>query len=409
MTALACFFLSGAEIAAAQYGGPTQVEVVEVVQESVAPTMRLTGTLQPQRRSVVASETSGLVDFLAVDVGDHVEQGSLICRLRDTQRRLDRDAAVARQRELELAVNVEEAMLASVEFERSRVARLQQNNQATEKEIINAQASYAATSARVEQARQAVRTAAAVAERAEYLLAQTEIRAPFEGFVTHRYTEVGAWIGEGSAVVDLIDISTVRVRVNVPEGIARYCTAGAPAVAHVDALDATIPGRIARVVPLAQEQARTIPIEFDLPNPDAQLKAGMFVRADVPAGADVDRMLVPKDAVMTRGPLKQVYVVRDSEKGKMAEVANVQIEAEVYDRYAVSSPGLKQGDLVVVRGNEYMQGPGPVVIMPSSGPPATTQPAGIRPTAQQPDGASKVNQNVKEAPAGASNPEPAGT
>jgi hypothetical protein len=98
----------------------------------------------------------------------------------------------------------------------------------------------------------------------------------------------------------------------------------------------------------------------------------------------------------------------------MAEVAPVDIEAEVFDRYAVKSPALKEGDQVVVRGNEYMRGPGPVVIMPSSRPPegevtrkdapATSQPAVPAPAGESPQDLTNVNQDAKEAAAAAASP-----
>jgi RND family efflux transporter MFP subunit len=180
-------------------------------------------------------------------------------------------------------------------------------------------------------------------------------------------------VDQGGEVFDLVDLSTVRVRVAVPESIIGFCQVGALAQVSVEALGKVYPGRISRVIPDADERARTFPVEIDLANAAGELKAGMFVRSAVPSGPKAERLVVPKDAVVVRGPLSMIYVVRGSEEGRMAVPTPVEILSEVMDHVAVQAQGLSSGDQVVVRGNEYMFGPTAVSVM-STPEGATTQP-----------------------------------
>lgn len=364
-TSLFVAWLIGAGTTAAlAQGGPTKVVVARAALVEVEPTMRLTGTILPRRRSIVASEVAGIVEELPVDRGDRVKQGDLLCKLRDIIRVAAHQEAIARRDELADTFEERKALLAKAEFERRRITALFETDRSTEKEMIDARADYDATHRRMKQAEHAVTAQEAVVRVLEENLRRTEIRAPFDGHIVMRRTEVGAWVEQGGEVVDMVDLSVVRVRVNAPESIVVHCTIDDPALVTVSALGEDFPARITRVVPDADERARTFPVEIDIENEDGRLRAGMFVQAAVPSGKKEPRLIVPKDAVLVRGSMRSLFVIRDGEQGPMAMPLPVEVFAEIEDKVAVDAPGLADGDRVVVRGNEYMFAPSPVLIMP---------------------------------------------
>jgi RND family efflux transporter MFP subunit len=356
---------------------PTQVEVAEVVRRDVAPTQRLVGSVRPRLRTVVAAEVAGQVAELPIDDGDAVEKEQVLCRLRDEPRRLARDEARARLAELESVKEERTAQLAKTEFESGRMTTLWKDQRCTEKEYRDALADHQAAEGRAKQAEHAVASQRAVCDRLADDLARTEIRAPCDGFVTERQTQIGSWVELGGPIVEMVDLSVARVRVSVPEGIIGFCTVGEPGRVTVEAIHKSYPGKIARVIPDADERARTFPVDIDVPNPEGELRAGMFVRAEVPAGPRGARLIVPKDAVVLRGTERTAYVVREGTGGARAEAIQVEVLAELADELAVKSAGLAEGDKVVVRGNENMFGPSPVVVtkVHARAGGATTQPA----------------------------------
>jgi len=364
------------------------VEAAPAGRERNSPTMRLVGTVRPRLRSVLAAEVAGLVVELPVDEGDGVKQGQVLCRLRDHPLRFRHAEASARRAELAASLAAAIAVRNKARFEVDRLSRLYTAGRGTEKEQQDAQADFDAAEARVEQARQALAAQEAVVEALADDLERTVIRAPFDGRVVSKRTEVGSWVMQGGPVLEVIDLSVARVRISVPESIVRFCGVGAEVGVAVEALGKTFSGTVARIIPEGDEKARTFPIEVDIHNPQTDLKAGMFVRAAVPSGPAVDALVVPKDAIVLRGPVSMVFVIRETPQGLVAMPLPVEIVSEILDRAAVRAPGLEAGDLVVVRGNEYMFSPTPVAIIPrenSAGglpvsaageaSPATTQPA----------------------------------
>jgi RND family efflux transporter MFP subunit len=359
----------------AQGHGPTRVEVATVVQREVAPTIELVGTLRPRLRTVVSAEVSGLVAELPVDEGDRVTKGQLLCKLRDTPRRFAHAESVARRAELAAVLAERTAELSKARFEDERTARLWEQNRCSGKERHDAQADHAAAQGRLDQARHARESQKAVVDFLADELARTEIRAPCDGYVVAKYSEIGSWVREGGGIVSLVDLSTVRVRLPVPENMIAFAELGADARVSIEALGRVYTGKISRIIPYADERARTFPVEVDIANPTGALKAGMFARGAMPSGPRAERLIVPKDAVVIRGSTSMVFVIRKAESGQMAIPVPVEIISELLDMVAVRAEGLVAGDQVVVRGNESMFGPRPVIAMPQAGAP-TTQPAG---------------------------------
>lgn len=396
-------------------GGGMPVEVATIIERDVPPSLRLVGTINPDRRAVIASEVEGLVAEFKTDEGTFVEPGDVICRLNNTVAQLAYDEALATfeglQQQLAQMLNGErkedldrwaalvteaEAMAKKWEYERTRTRDLVSRGQGSDKEAHDAEMEFLAAQSRFEQARAQLERARngarteevarmraqvaaqqAVVKRAARDLNRTEIRAPFAGAIVAKRTEVGAWVAVGAPVCELIALDTVRIRTDVPESAVGHAVVGARATIEIEALGRSVSGTISRVVPQADAAARTFPVEIDVPNKDHTLLAGMFVWAYVPAGPTGKRLMLTKDAVVARGLSKTIYVVRPTgEDAFTAFPTAVATGLELGGEVEVAAPGLKAGDMVVSRANErLMDFPMPVTPIRSDRGSPTTRPA----------------------------------
>lgn len=408
----------------AQHGGAMRLGVVSAERREVPATLTLVGSVQPETRSAIATEVEGIVRELLVDEGDKVVRGTVLCRLRDTVRRLGYEQAAstlsqlqAQLAELEAGTRKEEieraraakeeakALLQKWESELVRVKELRERASASLKEYNDTVAEHAAAQARLDQATAAYELAVAgprkeeierahyaveaqkvLVEKWKYDFDQTVIRAPFAGYITRKYVEVGQWVTAGGDVVELIDLEHVLVRVNVPESAISSAKVGELVPVNVEALGRTFDGKIKHVIPQADEKARTFPVEVELNNASGVLKSGMFVRAVVPAGPTEDSILVPRDALVQRGPTQYVVMVAPSPmgQGQMAMPVPVQMGATAGAWVAVKSPMLQAGVPVAVKGHDRVFVPMPAEPVPADVPPlppglTTTQPAASAP------------------------------
>ncbi len=402
---------------------PTKVVVAEAQMLDAPATITLVGTVHAVRRSRIGSEIAGIVAEMPARQGDLVGAEDVLCKLRDdvlslrlAEAKANLNALKARHEELRAGTRTEEltrlkAVLdeRTAEYERwkfeiDRIERLYKDSDANTKEyqdararfltaerrMIAAQASYnlGVKGPRIEVVQRAeyeVAEQQAVVDRIASDLSKTAIRASFAGYVAERVAELGEWIPAGGAVVELIDLSSVLVRIDVPESVLPYLTEGDPARVKVDALKRTFVGQVKHIIRQADDRARTFPVEIEIDNSEGLLAGGMFARATVPAGPGSRVPAVPKDAIVERDGISSVAMVMPAEHGGMVGMLiSVSVGADVGDWIAVTSGNVSPGTKVITRGNEnILPFPTPVIIVDEKGTPVT--PRGLTPVARKGD------------------------
>jgi len=321
----------------AQQPPPAPVVVSPVLQRQVTESVVLVGTATPRVSSLFASEAEGLVEELFVDEGDFVRKGQVLARLRSSTLQIQLEAARAVRKEAG-----ERFLQAKDELERSM--KLRQSNSIPEKKLLDDQ-----FEARVWE--QKVRQQELEIARLEDLLSKKTIEAPFSGLVAKKRTEVGQWLERGGDILTLIDLERVHVVVPVPERYVDKIRVGDRASVSVNALgDMKYSGRVVSIIPEGDRQARTFPVKVEVRNRDLRIKSGMLSHVAFSLGKPYTALLVPKDALVTRGNQKSVFVYRN-------DIVNL-IELEVkgyHGGMAEVSGDLNPGSLVVIRGNERLR------------------------------------------------------
>jgi RND family efflux transporter MFP subunit len=335
---------------AAQDDRPSPVTLAEVEREQLRPEAQLTGTSVALRRAELSPRVEGLVTELAVDEGSVVEAGDPLLRL---------DARLA-----EIAVSAAEAGVAEAEARyrdavrvRDELLRLQQGQHASKTDI-------EAAIAQVEIADAALRGAEAELERAQELVARHRLTAPFAGVVVAKLVEVGEWVQNDAAAVELVELDRIRVRATLPQRDYTRVQPGAKARVRFDALPRRVfDGEVTARVAAGDERTRSFPVLIDLPNPDRLLAPGMSARVGVELDDGVvEALTVPRDAVVAKSDgTREVWRVQTDVEG-IARVQPVLVEIgrAIADRLELKNDALADGDQVVLLGNEGLK-PGQAV------------------------------------------------
>jgi RND family efflux transporter MFP subunit len=187
---------------------------------------------------------------------------------------------------------------------------------------------------------------------------RSSVRAPFAGVVVAERCEIGEWVGRGDPVAELASIHDLEVRVEVPERYFSGLERGAEAAVRFEALNGyEVTGKVEAIIPQANPQARTFPLKVRIANRDGRIGAGMLARVALPSGPAYQALVVPKDAVITRGQDRMVCQIKDDDTVDMVPVeTGVGVGSWVEIR-----KGLSAGTRVVTRGNERLR-PGQSVV-----------------------------------------------
>lgn len=315
---------------------PTPVRVAEVVNRLVQQTVELVGTVEPWRRSVVAGELSALVEKFPVEEGMAVKRGQVLAQLRTDTLTIQLNSAEASHREADTRYQQAQKDL-------TRIKTLFTKQLVTQKEYDDAVTQEAALANRL-----ALLESELLQVRDQ--LKKTRVLAPFDGWVTEEFTEVGQWIQAGGPIVELVDLSRVQVEVPLPERYVGDIKVGASVTAAFDGLrEFEAKGRVFSVVAQADRNSRTFPIKVELPNTALTIKSGLVSRVNLQVGDPYEALVVPKDALVLRGGAEFIFVMKDGSVSQVPVVVvnHVNNEVEIQGQ-------LETGMTVVVEGNERL-------------------------------------------------------
>ncbi|MEM8733484.1 MAG: efflux RND transporter periplasmic adaptor subunit, partial [Planctomycetota bacterium] len=379
---------------------PPPVVVEPVIEASVRSGYRVVGTVSPVRTTTIGSGVPGRILQMRVKEGQRVQEGDPIAILRTETLEIELRAAEAelelysqelaefrngsRPEEIQEAEALAKGAEAVWEGAKSQLRRQQSLAAArasTPADLESAQerAAFAAANHRAAQATlnrlRAGPRAEQIAQKQAQVELQTQkirlikdritkhtIRAPFQGFVSNRFTEVGAWISSGDPIIKLIELDEVEIRLPVTaEYIGNLSLGDSVRVEFSQIENEVLTGILDRVVPNAEAGARTYPVFVRLRNEFSNgvpmLLGGMLARVDLPAGTPQQLPLVPKDALVLSQGQSSVFVV-DPDKAEPNEgtVREIPVRLGVASgrRIQIHAP-VKQDQLVVVVGNERLQ------------------------------------------------------
>lgn len=316
---------------------PANVRYTAAYEYTLRRTLTLPGSVQAQTASIVAATVPALVVEYPAKEGMHVRAGDVLARQRSTTLALTLESQKASLKEAE-------ARLKLAESNQKRAKDLFEAGVVSRQQYDDAQSEYNAWVGRTDSLKADI-------ARIEDDIERTIIRAPFAGVVVAERTEVGQWLAIGAPVVDLLKIDEVEVRVDVPERHFASLRPGAASTVTFESLPGLeVQGRVTAIIPQADRQARTFPLIVTVPNRGARIGAGMLAQVSFAAGEVYKATMVPKDAVISRGPQKILYRVNGD---NTVEELTVETGAGAGVWIEVNGP-VRPGDRVITRGNERL-------------------------------------------------------
>jgi multidrug efflux pump subunit AcrA (membrane-fusion protein) len=328
---------------------PVEVRVAKATQRQVAASFDETGTFVAEETSDIAPPVAGRVLKTPVDVGTFVTQGQVICELdhRDAELKLEQmkaqlaeATAGVKQAQVRIGMgagkfeenrvpevaaaraNYEsaeaQARLAAADAQRyanlvssGDVSRSAFEKAKTQQETADAQANaskqqYEGALNAARQSYELVSSAGATLEavhaqvaQAEKGLADTFIRAPFDGYISARPVSAGEYVALADKIATLVRVKTLKLQLQTPEQRASKAQVGMTVVARVSAYpDREFQGKVSAVNPAVDPNSRVFVLEARFQNADNALRPGMFSTARVILGGGENAVFVPRQAVV---------------------------------------------------------------------------------------------------------------
>jgi membrane fusion protein (multidrug efflux system) len=271
-----------AEAAPRQEDRGARVKVVRPTRQDIVRRVTLPATVRADLEVTLHGKVSGYVKSIVKDRGDRVKAGEVIATLEVPEMLLELESAGA-------TFALEDATLRRME-----ATRKIERSAVTDQDLDLAKAKRAVAEASL--------------KRLKTLLNYAEIRAPFDGFITERFVDPGAFVQQAK-IVSIVDLSIVRVLVDVPESEVRFASVGATGEIHLESLPGgVVSAKVVRTATALDPATRTMRVELDVPNPGHKILPGTFARVALAVERRTNALVIPSQAVVTQHEKAFVFV-----------------------------------------------------------------------------------------------------
>lgn len=295
----------------------------------------LPGIVQAYTEAPIYARTNGYLKLWYTDIGARVHRGQVLALIDIPE--VDREL---RQAQADLATA--QANLSLSVITNQRWQDLLKTQAVSKQDADNKAGDAAAKVATAESARQNV-------GRLSELESFKRVLAPFDGVVTARNTDVGDLINAGQAAGNelfrMADVHKLRIYAQVPEAYAAATQAGMKAELHF----AERPGKFytadtIRTSNALDPSARTLQVELQLDNTQADLLPGSYTEVHFKLPASTQTLRLPANTVLFRADGMQVATVRNDNTIRMKHIE----QGRDFGKTIEVLTGLDPNDLVVV-------------------------------------------------------------
>lgn len=299
------------------------VQVDTIKSEIIGIEFSYSGTFEPNKETKLSAEIQGKVNDVLVDAGTFVTKGQSLIQLDNSLLKLQLQSAEVQVEGLEADVK-RYTVLANAD---------------------------AVQGVQLEKAELGLKSAKV--QRATLLeqINKTTIKAPFNGVVTAKLTEEGAFAAPGVPLLQITDISVLKFTVNISENNLNLFQLNQTFSINADAYSDLLLSGKATMIGSKANMGSSFPIQFIVNNTsDLKIKSGMFGKiTPIAIGVKNENqktgIIIPASAIVGTSSQQQVYKVIN---GK-AILHNITMAQKIKNKVVISK-GLEEGDVIVTSG-----------------------------------------------------------
>lgn len=312
---------------------PLQVKVAPAIRGDLIMKLKSPGEAVTNLQVEMKAEVSGIINKIHVQESQHVKKGDLLLELDDREKKLNFEQyeATRLQRLSELLLEkrfdsaAQDSEAGNLQSSQKAVADYQKASELFQKGLISQEEFEKVTKQlevsqiesgelkdKIMEATKGLTQAEVNVKKARLELEKTKIRAPFSGIITDIQVAPQENVSAGASLFTLVNIDRIQVNAKVLESEVGKMRVGREVDLKFSAYpDRVFKGQVKAISPIVDPEDKTCNVIIGVQNPDEELKPGMHAEVEIAAEIFPDRLLVPQDAVLTRGGRKLVFAAQD--------------------------------------------------------------------------------------------------
>lgn len=293
------------------------VQAMIITPQHLSELINSTGTLMSDEETDLSFETSGRLVGIYFNEGTHVRKGTLMAKIND----LPLQAQLQRLHAQKKLVKEREFRQRSL-LEKDAISQESYDQIVTELQVL--EADIALVEARI---------------------AETELRAPFDGIVGLRYLSEGSFVSPNTKIARLVKNRPLKIEFSVAERYSGQIKPGYLINFRIDGLADTFKANVYAVDPKIDIQTRTIIVRARYPNDNEELKPGGYTSITLQLSETDNAIAIPTEAVIPEMGGEKVFVYRSGRAYSVFITTGLRTESHIEIKR-----GLEFGDTLLTSG-----------------------------------------------------------
>ena len=298
------------------------VKVAELKNETLELKYSGNAEIKPVDEVPYTASSSGTLKIINFKNGDYVQRGQLILAIDDQQTRSNQMAATS------------EYSISKVEYDKMRM--LYEKRLVTETDYFAAKSRFDSATANL----------AATNDSVNRTVIRADVSGVISGLNLKQYQEIRV----GDTLFTLVSEDTMELEVGVPANTISMIHIGSAVKVKVSEINKEVEAFVSEVSPAADPVTRQFLIKVRIPNPDRELKKGMYGVASVDLGS-TQGLVVPQSSIVIKGISKVIFVNNNG----VAKQVKVNIVNQNDQSAVVEGEGLTTGVQYLIDGQTTIE------------------------------------------------------
>lgn len=325
-------FLMFSNLDAAEVSQTALVETQALKKQEVNDLQEFVGTVNFDKKSKIASETSGVVKKISFEVGQKVKKDEVLIQI-------DSDILDAQIKASQSAVNMYEVQLKNAKKNYDRFSALIEKKSISQKVFDDSKVEYDVASENLISAK---------AKLNELSIQKSKkiIKAPYSGVIVEKSININEWLDTGLQIATIVNTQELEVIFNLPISFVGGLKNGD--VYDINISDEIIKAKLYAAIPSGDKLTRTFPVRFKADAKDKFIFDGASAKINFAKESKSVALVINRDAVIKRFNMDVVFTVVNDK----AVMIPVKVITYFGLNAAIMADGLVEGMPIVTKGNE---------------------------------------------------------
>ena len=336
-------FLMLSNLNAAQAPQAALVETQALKKQEVNDLQEFVGTVNFDKKSKIASESSGIIKKISFEVGQKVKKDEVLVQI-------DSDILDAQIKASQAAVNMYEVQLKNAKKNYDRFSSLIEKNSISQKVFDDAKVEY-------DVANENLISSKAKLNELTIQKSKKVIKAPYSGVIVEKNINLNEWLNQGNQVATIVNTQDLEIVFNLPISFIGGLKDGD--VYDINISDEIIKAKLYAAIPSGDKLTRTFPVRFKADSGEKFIFDGASAKISFAKETKTQALVINRDAVIKRFNMDVIFTVVENK----AVMIPVKVITYFGLNAAIMADGLVEGMQIVTKGNERIFPDMPIQIL----------------------------------------------